>query len=91
MAERRKMMAQKEYKQLSCRDGGADCDFMVRAETEDEVIRFASDHACRVHNICEMTPELKRRMQNLTKSVWCDHGCHDAPWGERSGFRWFKG
>jgi predicted small metal-binding protein len=31
-------MAQKEYKQLSCRDAGADCDFLVRAETEEVVM-----------------------------------------------------
>ncbi len=70
-------MAQKEYKQVSCRDGGADCDFMVRAETEEEVLRLASDHACRIHNMCEMTPEFKSKMQTMTKSVWCDAGCHD--------------
>ncbi len=72
-------MAQKEYKQLNCRDAGTDCHFMVRAETEDEVMRSAGEHACRVHNICEMTPELKSKMQGLTKSVWCDDRCHDAP------------
>ena len=26
----------KQYKQLTCRDAGADCDFLVRAETELE-------------------------------------------------------
>jgi predicted small metal-binding protein len=84
-------MAQKEYRQLSCRDAGVDCDFLVRAETEEEVIRLASDHACRVHNLCELTPEIRRKMQASTKSVWCDHGCHDAPKKEMGTFRWFRG
>ncbi len=87
-------MAQKEYRQLSCRDTGADCDFMVRAETEDEVMSLAGEHACRVHNMCEMTPEFKSRMQTLTKNVWCDHECHDAPRQEMRAyrpFRWIKG
>ena len=31
-------MAQREYKQLGCRDLGADCNFLVRSDKEDEVI-----------------------------------------------------
>jgi len=41
-------MAQREYKQLSCRDLGADCDFLVRSEKEDEVMNLVNEHACRV-------------------------------------------
>jgi len=83
-------MAQKEYRQLSCREAGADCDFLVRAETEDEVMSLASEHACRVHNMCEMTPEFKSKMQALTKSVWCDDGCHNTPKNDMRMFRWVK-
>lgn len=64
-------MAQKEYKELSCRDAGADCDFLVRAETADEVLSVVSEHACRVHNVCEITKEEKERMNSLARSVWC--------------------
>ena len=62
-------MAQKEYKQLSCREAGADCDFLVRAETEEEILKVASEHATR-HGIKEMTPELKNKMKSLIKTVW---------------------
>ncbi len=89
VAERRKMMAQKEYKQLSCRDAGGDCDFMVRAETEDEVMSLAGEHACRVHNMCEMTPELKSKTQASTTSVWCDIGCHDRSRDDMRRY-WYK-
>jgi predicted small metal-binding protein len=65
------MNTQKEYRELSCRDTGADCDFLVRAETADEVLSAVSEHACRVHNICEITPEARDRMNSLTRSVWC--------------------
>ncbi len=65
------MMTQKEYRELSCRDTGVDCDFQVRAETADEAISVASEHACRVHNICEITPEARDRMSSLTRTVWC--------------------
>jgi predicted small metal-binding protein len=33
-------MPGKEYKELSCRYVGMDCDFLVRAETEDEVLNL---------------------------------------------------
>ena len=63
-------MAKKEYKQLSCRDAGAECDFLVRAETEDEVMAVAAAHGARVHGMKEVTPELKNKMKSLIKSVW---------------------
>jgi predicted small metal-binding protein len=63
-------MVQKQYKQLSCRDAGADCDFLVRAETEEEVMTVAASHGARVHGIEEVTPELKNKMKSLIKTVW---------------------
>ena len=72
-------MAQREYKQLSCRDLGTDCDFLVRAEKEDEVITLLSEHFCLAHGRCEITPELKNKMQVPIKSVCCAGECYDAP------------
>ena len=72
-------MYQREYKSLSCRDLGTDCDFLVRAEKEEEVMALVSDHACRVHGRCAITPELKNRMQFAMKSICCAGGCYDAP------------
>jgi len=62
-------MATKEYKQLSCRDFGSECDFMVRAQTEDEVINVATEHACRVHSECEV-PSDQKKIKSRIKSVW---------------------
>ena len=64
-------MAKKEYRELSCRDTGADCNFLVRAETPDEIVSVASEHACRVHNICEITAESRERMNAMMRSVRC--------------------
>jgi len=72
-------MVQREYKQLSCRDLGADCDFLIRAEKEDEVVALVSEHFCRAHGGCVITPELKNKMQGPMKSVCCAGGCYDAP------------
>jgi predicted small metal-binding protein len=37
-------------KQLSCRDAGMDCDFMIRSEDEDELIDFAKEHLQKAHD-----------------------------------------
>jgi predicted small metal-binding protein len=83
-------MAQREYKELSCRDAGADCDFLVRSEREDEVMSLASERACRSHDICEITPELKGKIQASMKSVWCEGSCRSAPRGEGISHGGFK-
>jgi predicted small metal-binding protein len=62
-------MDQKEYKELSCRDGGYDCDFLVRAGTQDEAIRVISEHACRTHKICEITPDMRDSLKSKTRGV----------------------
>ena len=62
-------MAGKTYKQISCRDAGADCDFMVRAETEEEILKIVADHACSGHNMCEFSPELREKVLSHIKTV----------------------
>lgn len=62
-------MAGKIYHEVSCRDAGADCDFMVRAETEEEVLRIVADHACRSHQECEVSPDMKAKVSSLMKTV----------------------
>jgi predicted small metal-binding protein len=59
----------KEYKQLSCRDAGVECDFLVRAETTDEVLQVAGGHGQRVHGYKEIPPEMATAMRNLVKTV----------------------
>ncbi len=50
-------MAQKEYKQLICRDvdAKANCDFLVGTETDEEIMAVASGQA-QHHGIREFTP-----------------------------------
>jgi len=62
-------MAGKIYHQLSCRDAGSDCDFLVRAETKEEVLRIAGDHACKSHQMCEFSPDMKSKVSSLVKAV----------------------
>ena len=62
-------MATKEYKQISCRDFGADCDFLVRAESEEEVSALATEHACRIHSKCQVPTDQSKIKQHI-KTVW---------------------
>ncbi len=59
----------KEYKEISCRDLGADCGFSVRAETEEEVLDHCSSHACRSHDKCEISSEEKEKIKSYIKTV----------------------
>jgi len=45
-------------KVLHCRDLGFDCEAIVRAESEDEILAQAAEHARTVHNLKEISPEL---------------------------------
>jgi predicted small metal-binding protein len=64
-----KTMAGKQYKQLSCGDFGDECAFLVRAETEEEVLRVGFDHACRVHGKCEGSNEMESKARSLIKNI----------------------
>jgi predicted small metal-binding protein len=59
--------AQKEtMKVLICRDVGFDCDGVVKAETEEEVLRQAAAHAKEVHDT-EVTPEMAEQIKPLIR------------------------
>lgn len=45
-------------KVLYCRDVGMDCDFVARADTEDELLQQAAVHAQAVHSVQVLPPEL---------------------------------
>ena len=45
-------------KKLNCRDLGFECDQVVKAESEEEILTQAAAHAQQVHGVKEVTPEL---------------------------------
>lgn len=50
-------------KAVACRDMGADCDFVVRGETEEEILRKATEHGRKEHGMTELTPEMKNKLR----------------------------
>jgi len=64
-------MATKQYKQLGCLDVDpkGECGFQVRAETEDEVMRLAGEHAKACHKMTSMPPEMAAKVKSAIKTV----------------------
>lgn len=49
-------------KRLHCRDLGFDCEGVIQAQTEEDILRQAAQHAKEVHNF-EATPELVEQVK----------------------------
>jgi predicted small metal-binding protein len=56
----------KPMKTLRCRDAGFDCDEVVQATSEEEVLSQAAEHAQSAHNV-QVTPELAEQIKTLIK------------------------
>ena len=50
-------------KVLRCKDVGFDCPAEIRAESEDEVLQQAAQHAQQAHNL-QVTPELAEQVKS---------------------------
>ena len=64
-------MATKQYRQLGFLDvdpkGG--CAFQVRAETEEEVMRLAGEHAKSTHKMSSVPPDMAAKVKGAIKTV----------------------
>ncbi len=54
-------------KVVHCRDVGFDCDGVVRAETEAEVLQQVAEHAKTVHNLQEISEELVAKVRSVMR------------------------
>ena len=48
---------------LRCSDVGFQCDGVIRAETEEEVLKKAADHAKSEHNLEEISDEVVEKIR----------------------------
>jgi predicted small metal-binding protein len=55
-------------KKLSCRAMGLNCNFVVREESEKEIVRKIAIHLKTVHSI-EITDELRKKANDLIRLV----------------------
>ena len=54
-------------KVVHCRDVGFDCDGIVRAETEAEVLQKVAVHAKTAHGLADVTPEVVARVKSVMR------------------------
>ena len=59
----------KEYKELSCREVGVDCDFKAEGETLEEVIQQCIDHAVEMHGMKGFGRDLYAKMRAHVRIV----------------------
>jgi predicted small metal-binding protein len=58
-------------KTLSCRDAGFDCDYVVTAETEEEIFQEGGKHAMSIHGMKaeDITPEFNEKLRGLIRTA----------------------
>ncbi len=56
-------------KEICCADVGMDCDFVTKAETQEELMQKVVRHAQEVHGITEITPELQQKVAGAIRDV----------------------
>ena len=54
-------------KVLHCRDVGFDCEGVVRAETEEEVLQQVAEHAKKAHGLQDLTDDIVEKVKSLIK------------------------
>ena len=53
-------------KVLHCQDAGFNCAAVIKAESEDEILKQAAEHAAAVHQV-EVTPQMAAQIRTLIK------------------------
>jgi predicted small metal-binding protein len=59
------LKAEENYREFLCRDEykGKECDFSVRAKTDDEVIELARMHQEMAHGVKDISPDLEKKIK----------------------------
>ena len=52
---------------VHCRDVGYDCDGVVHAETQEELLQQVATHAKSAHGLQEVTPEVVAKVQSVVR------------------------
>lgn len=54
-------------KVIACRDMGADCEFVARGETAEELFKISAAYGGAVHGTTELTPEIIEKARTLIR------------------------
>lgn len=56
-------------KVIRCRDVGFDCEGVIRADTEEEAVTQAAEHARTLHGLTEITPEVEEQVRAAVRDA----------------------
>jgi predicted small metal-binding protein len=56
-------------KVLKCREVGLDCDFVARADTEEEIMEQVVEHANTTHGVKDMPEDVVARVRGVIREV----------------------
>ena len=56
-------------KVLKCREVGLDCNFVARADTEEEIMKQIVDHATTTHGVRDMPEDVVVRVRSVIREV----------------------
>jgi predicted small metal-binding protein len=54
-------------KAIHCKDVGFDCEGIVRANSDQEVMQLAAEHAKSVHGVTELTTEMVEKVKSVIR------------------------
>ena len=55
-------------KVIHCKDVGFDCEGVVRADSDQEVMQLAAEHAKSVHGVTELTSEMVEKVRSVIRN-----------------------
>ena len=53
---------------VRCRDVGFDCEGVVKAEAEEDLLRQVADHASSAHGVEEVTDEIVEKVKSVIQT-----------------------
>jgi predicted small metal-binding protein len=58
-------------KTISCREAGFECDYVIKGQTEEEVVKNGAEHTIKEHGMKaeDMTPEMKEKIRALVRDT----------------------
>ena len=58
-------------KTISCREAGFECDYVIKGQTEEEVVKNGAEHAIKEHGMKseDLTLEMKEKIRALVRDT----------------------
>jgi len=55
-------------KVIHCKDAGFECEGVIKADSEEEVLKLAAEHAKKIHGVSQLSDEMVQKV----KAIICD-------------------